>query len=1115
MSKVLRLHTSGVDTLQDWQQCAVYGSDVIQQIQDPNGATAKHEITSIPSPFARIDLVKSAFKLVANSRQLDGQTIFHKMVSDSLDVGELFFKSKTYAGKVKIIFWDKTQNISTLEQGNSKHKILAQTLKMYLEQDAQAYNFDKMQRFYILGYVGDKRKSEFDVLGATSPATLFFSIANDLSYVTDELPFNNDKPFDKDYNPLINRDPEFVKYLFALRKSTKGFADLFPEVNDYLDVTYEFLDAKIKNEIAQTTSLDDYDVLLSSDGNNEVEILSGMKFHSKIQNSDTSHSDFEILPTRNTNKHPLVLPCDKGTKYNSLVLTQGHWDGNSPAPYKDNDEISKRRLPQTQEQIPYLTISDFLEERIIKMPYKLNGQAFFDANNEAQDVSYFLPLKDVFFEFFSADDIISNKLIEFKKNNGGVKVVLHIPIKGGKPIDYERLYFENNEPNIDNKHNEGAVVEKNDYFGFALMPNVRFEHNEQANYRFVVSSQDDKSKYETSFYNSDCQKIENVMSSRRNVADTNTPANIVYCIEKNNLEYIRISDGKASGVLVPKMKQAQSNSIFTFAVDFGTSNTHIVCKSDNIITKSFNIEQVDKQIQLNSDDLNEETRESIYQELCPELVGDNSISKFPMRSALLISKGINWNTPHFALGDANFAFLYEKKARYPHNKVETNLKWSNSVDNEKIIKCYIESLFFVMRNKVLLNGGDLEKTKIFWTYPLSMTLARKNTFKRVWEEAYKKYFGSDLSNIFDVNESVAPYYYYKTKNQAVNNIVTVDIGGGTSDIVIANHGEIQYITSFRFAANSIFGDISDNNESQQNGIIRQFKEKIINQLKTNKLKGILKILDNLERENNSSNIASLFFSLKDNKDLKDNNIDIDFYRELQLDTTQKITFLIFYCAIIYHLAQIMKAKKLEMPRHIGFSGNGSKTVKILTEDSKLLETLTKKIFEKIYDSKYPSDGLSIVLMENPKEATSMGSVMMKQKDDFQEINKKKIILTGTDANTFATDEMTYKAIKNDINGNVEKVKKETEKFFDFVFSLNVGETAFHDNFGIEQDTIDKAKEVCKRDIKTYTENRLLQKIAEVNAEDKMEETMFFYPLAGILNSLTDKICEYALNNPKK
>ena len=1115
MSKVLRLHTSGVDTLEDWQQCAVYGSDVIKQIADPSGATTRHEITSIPSPFARIDLVKSAFKFVANSRQLDGKTIFHKMVSDSLDVGEIFFKAKTYSDRVKVIFWDKDQNISALEQGNSKHKVLAQTLKMYLEQDAKTYNFDKMQRFYILGYIGDKRKTEFDVLGATSPATLFFSIANDLNYVSKEIPFNTDFPFDIDYNPLINRDPEFVKYLFALKKNTKGFADLFPEVNEYLDVTYEFLPSDIKNEISKTTTLDDYDVLLTSDGNNEVEIIKGVKFHSKALNTESIHSDFEILPTRRTDKKPLVLPCEKGTKYNSLTLTQGRWDGNNPAPYKDAVEISKRRLPQTQEQIAYLTISDFLEDRIIRMPYGLNSDAFFDANCEPQYVSYFLPLKDLFFEFFSADDIINDKMIEFKKNSGGVKVILHIPVKGGKTIDYERIYFEGSDPNINGKSNEGSVVEKNDYFGFALMPNIRFERDEQANYRFAVSSQDDKSKYEATFYDLDGNKIEGVMQSKRNISDGSSPANIVYCVENKNLEYIRISDGVTSGALLPKMKRAQSNSVFTFAVDFGTSNTHIVCKSDNIITKAFDIETVDKQIQLNSKDLNDDVKESIYQEICPEFVGEGRISKFPMRSALLISKGINWNLPHFALGDANFAFLYEKKARLPHNKVETNLKWNNSHDNEKIIRCYIESLFFIMRNKVLLNGGNLEQTKVFWTYPLSMTLAHKNTFKHSWEDAYKKYFGNDVSNIFDINESVAPYYYYKTKRTNVNNIVTIDIGGGTSDIVIANHGEVQHITSFRFAANSIFGDVSDNNEAQQNGIIRQFKEKIINQLRSNKLQGILKILDNLERENNSANIASLFFSLKDNKDLKDNKIDIDFYRELQLDTTQKITFLIFYCAIIYHLAQIMKAKKLEMPRHIGFSGNGSKTIKILTEDQNLLETLTKKIFEKIYGSQYPHDGLSIVLMDNPKEATSMGAIMVKDKADFLSIIQKKIILKGTDGETFVNDSMSYNDIKGDVNGNVENVKKETEKFFDFLFSLNVGEISFRDSFGIDQASIEIAKEVCKRDIKTYAENRLLQKLAEVNAEDKIEETMFFYPLAGVLNALTDKICEYTLNNPKK
>lgn len=1118
MSKVLRLHTSGVDTLEDWQNCAVYGSNVISQIQDPNGASAKHEITSIPSPFARIDLVKQAFKNVTDLRQLEGQTIFHKMVSDSLDIGEIFFKSNTYSDRVKIIFWDKTSNIDALLNGSARQKILGQTLKMYLDQDAKAYNFDKMQRFFILGYTGDKRKTEFDVLGATSPATLFFSIANDLKYVSKEIPFNTDFPFDDDYNPLVKRDKEFIKYLFALKKSRRDFADLFPEVTAYLDLTYENLDVTTKNEISamDATSVSNYDSLYTADGNNVVEIISGMTFHAK-QKSDnaTITSDFSINSTRKPNDKILVLPVEEGSKYSTLTLTQGKWDGNNPAPYKDSAEVSKRRLPQTSEQIPYLAISDFLEDRIIKMPYKLNSQAFFDANTEPQDVSYFLPLKDKFFEYFTTDDIINDRMIEFKKNSGGVKVVFHIPVKGGT-IDYERIYFENCEPKIDGRgkggNNDGGMVNKNDYFGFALMPNVRFERVEQANYRFAITSQDDKSKYDVAFYNSDCNRIDNVMNAKRNVSDNSVLSNRVYCIEHNNLEYIRISDGKASGVLLPKMKQAQSTSTFTFAVDFGTSNTHIVCKSDGVVTKTFDIEQFDKQIQLNSEFLTGDAKESLYQELCPELVGDNSISKFPMRSALLISKNINWNKPHFALGESNFAFLYEKKARLDHNKIETNLKWNNSADNEQIIKSYIESLFFLMRNKAILNGGNLEKTKIFWTYPLSMTLARKNTFKRVWQEAYTKYFGNDLSNVFDINESVAPYYYYKTKLAVVNNIVTIDIGGGTSDVVIANHGEIQYITSFRFAADSVFGDLNEKNEAQQNGIVRQFKDKIVRQLTANNLKGIKKILENLEKENNSANIASLFFSLKSNKDLTDKHINIDFYRELQLDTTQKITFLLFYSAIIYHVALMMKAKGLDMPRHIGFSGNGSRVVKILTEDTQLLQVFTKKIFAKIYGQDYPKDGLTIVLMDNPKEATSIGAIMA---DTQAKIDGKKVILLGTDQQTFANSEMSYNEINNDINGIINKIEKETNKFIDFVFSLNEGETSFRDSFGIDQQSIEIAKDICSRDIKTYAENKLLQKLSEVNKEDKVEETMFFYPLAGLINSLTDSICAYVSNNPKK
>lgn len=89
---VFRLYEGGSQTYQGWDSNPAfpYNSAARGTIKGPDGASAKNEITSIPSPFARIDLVKTAFCEVCKSGNLDGNTIFHKMVSDSLDVGEIF-----------------------------------------------------------------------------------------------------------------------------------------------------------------------------------------------------------------------------------------------------------------------------------------------------------------------------------------------------------------------------------------------------------------------------------------------------------------------------------------------------------------------------------------------------------------------------------------------------------------------------------------------------------------------------------------------------------------------------------------------------------------------------------------------------------------------------------------------------------------------------------------------------------------------------------------------------------------------------------------------------------------------------------------------------------------
>ena len=51
MSKVFRLHTTGgKNDSTDWFDCQPYDSSIINDIKDPDGADARKQITSIPSP---------------------------------------------------------------------------------------------------------------------------------------------------------------------------------------------------------------------------------------------------------------------------------------------------------------------------------------------------------------------------------------------------------------------------------------------------------------------------------------------------------------------------------------------------------------------------------------------------------------------------------------------------------------------------------------------------------------------------------------------------------------------------------------------------------------------------------------------------------------------------------------------------------------------------------------------------------------------------------------------------------------------------------------------------------------------------------------------------------
>lgn len=1118
MAKIFRLHKgSSSDSISGWGTSGMIGENQIESMGDTSNDSFNVEITSIPSPFARIDLVKTAFAFVSKTNikgeypNLDIKNIYSKMVSHSLDVGQIFFEYERWKDLVDIIEWDKNNGISALKKGKPGHRQVADTMELFLQSDAKEYNFNLLSKIYLLNYKRGPR--QLNIIGATSPATMFFCSANDLSYVKDIFFGGNDKPFDNDFAHLYERDIEFHKFMHGF-KNIVGFEEKFKELNRYLDACYYRSDEKRKRELDLVKESEcPYKQLMFPGTQNPIEVIEGFPILYRTSDVDADIakvSDFIIDSDICTDKRlPLVLPQGKfSAKFR--YTKSSYWDENTIVPYRNPKALEERILPNNGEKYPYLSLSDFISDDIIRMEHNVNTEAYFDGNyiykpqRTSTSHGFLLPLTDLFFRYFTADQlrdqVAGKEMIEIEEcGTTSVKVTLRIPVRGGtRYIEFIKNYFDGNDSDMfDADAKAGKIVDKE--FAFAFTSNIKFSDTAPAYYSCgVISKFRERGEFELSFYDG-----ANKLKSDYYLRDKNT--NESYKCESyivtSNFDHVKVESNKhgikVCGVIVPKFITSANTEVFSFAIDFGTSNTHIeYCKSGQP-AKPLDITEKDKLISYLGD-YNAFEDYIFDSDFIPEYVGANGASfKFPIRTILNTAKNTDWRTAVLPFSQVNIPFTYGHRHEYAYNEMRGNLKWAK--DNIDQVKAYIESLFIIIRNKVILNNGDLSKTKIVWFYPVSMTPDRFGKFQKVWNDAYKKFFNG-LEEPITMTESIAPYHFYAQVNRAAN-IVSIDVGGGTTDVVFADRNVINYITSFRFAANSIFGDAySSVIAADKNGIIKQFEPSILEILKTNNLSELVDVYDKLNERNISSDVASFFFTLKDDKQVKDKGLadKLDFQDMLSQDDIQKNIFLVFYTAIIYHIAFIMKAKKLGMPRYLAFSGNGSRIISVLANKT-VLESYTKLVFTRIFETEYNADGLTIVLnRDNPKEVTCKGGLIHTEDQSYMSIEDKKIVLKGNDHKSFVGTNDTYASLTSNV---YEQVADQVIKFFAFLFGLH-SSFDFTKNFGIKPKMFEIARDVCARDIRTYVENGKISKISELETQNtKIEESLFFYPLVNVLNVL--------------
>ena len=435
MAKVFRLHNAGTDTIGGWGNSNQYNSTIINSITDPAGATATREITSIPSPFARMDLVKEAFAFV-NRIGLDGDTIHHKMVSHTLDIAQIFYNFDNYreSGLLELIKWDATEVDGLRNSNDSQHRLLGQTFDLFIDSDSQQFNFDRMQGLYMLRYIGPGAPDPMTIIGSTSPASLFYTSANNHDFLAGKIIFGNHQALSSnEFIALKDRhDENFIAWMYALKTAIPNFATRFPEVDRYLNLTFGRLSHKLQQRINTMTANTLYTEFIPLDlkPGVPVEIL-GIQLGMNAPVDIGATSDFAINSPKISVKKPLVLPSDKFAR--PWIYTTAPWQQNTEVPLHPGD-FDRRSLPADGTRYPYLTMTDFLEDTLIQTDSNPNPEDFFDGNlkdNTGGEHSFLLPIKRKYFEYFTTEDLKRNLKMTCDNAPGGglcVKVSLNIPV---------------------------------------------------------------------------------------------------------------------------------------------------------------------------------------------------------------------------------------------------------------------------------------------------------------------------------------------------------------------------------------------------------------------------------------------------------------------------------------------------------------------------------------------------------------------------------------------------------------------------------------------------------------------------------------------------------------
>lgn len=1022
MPHIFRFHKGINDNILDWKSSDRITSESVKEVLDKSVTISSSAGTSIPTPLARMFLFKTAFDSVAaqvNHGKLDKDSIYAGLVSETLDLLELLYKSGSDNRKFFYKKWtfEKTENSAGFFGTADGHRLLAKSF----EQASDQAPFQKKIEITLIYYIENNKQV---LMGGTSPFTFVFTTPNFKRKLRErgfnEIPGlkSQDYLFDTDYLQLHERDESFIKYIESLA-NTQGTGTFLKGFSEYVTATRTRFESKFNGKVNTLQDIRVGDVPLIVSEVPLKQITSQSQQVTISQSSDFKielPADSPYLQENNPNKLVPLFLMDRMEHVGQYSSPSSLWSSQTRITeiiYPENtvEEVMQRELPGINIKYPFLSSFDIFEAYLVKLPgYQLNDERFVTISDSH---SYLFPIKPLFFHFFPIDDLA--KYLKVEINNKQITYTISIPIYG--PTKHHRTIVCSKVYEID------AAIQYSGILG--IFPFTRTEQPQLLHINDYTVASFEKTNIETAVTAIKFLKrngTDSLLSNptlRSNYTDVNTKT--TYYQVKEAFDIIQLNFRKnnvtCGGIIIPKFKQVvNGDTSYIYAIDFGTSNTHIEYgrvedaggRNRIAVAKPFEITEEHMQMFLLNKPKQvvmsggaekytdyersmgttiDAARQITIREFVPFQIGlqKSASVKFPFRTATCESNTFSTANNRLFI-DANIGFYIDEDVMSDHVRYKTDLKWllqKASTDQLNIsrVALFAKELMLMIRTKVLLGEdhvvGDLNKVRLILSFPISMGETLKNALTKIFEEQRLEVFGPrSLPLAQPVTESIAPYYQLKSKHINIqnDNFCNIDIGGGTTDIVLTrtelsdggNPNELQcYCSSFKFAGRQLWSSGGNEYQLDENGFIAHYKD-FIKRTDPGISDKLVKILNNNTIK--TEDVVGLLFSKQEYrfKDIFSDNHEL------------KVIPLIHYASILFYISRLSAWKDIKLPRTVSFSGKGSEYLNLLfplknsTNDSDL-KGFTQRLLS-IFSKEQVRSNFQVKREEEPKVITAQGAL---------------------------------------------------------------------------------------------------------------------------------------------